>query len=78
MNRLLTRSTPGLRVDQTGAGFVSDPAGAATPSTSVNPGSVGFREFPPGVLVIRGANDGRVTGASNLVTGGGTAPGTAP
>ena len=78
MNRLLTRSTPGLRVDQTdtgGAGFAASPAGAARPGLS---GNVGFRDFPPGVLVVHGANGGQGTGVSNLVTGGGISPGVAP
>jgi hypothetical protein len=80
MNRLLTRSTPGLRVDQTDAGGagVTDPSGVPRPGAPGNFGSVGLREFPPGVLVIRGANGGQGTGVSNLVTGRGTTPAAAP
>jgi hypothetical protein len=80
MNRLLMRSTPGLRVDQTDAGRagVADPSGVPRPGAPGNFGTVGLREFPPGVLVIRGANGGQGTGVSNLVTGGGTTPAPSP
>lgn len=80
MNRLLTRSTPGLRVDQTDSGGagVTDPSGAPRPGMPGNFGTVGLRDFPPGVLVIRGVNGGQGTGVSNLVTGGGTTPAAAP
>jgi hypothetical protein len=80
-NRLLSPGTPGALVvqpDANGATVVVDPRSTARIGIPQAPGDVGLRNFPPGVLVTRGANNGQVTGASNLVTGNGTSPGVAP
>lgn len=59
-----------------GSGTVIDPR--STARIGLDPSAVGLRNFPPGVLVIRGANGGQVSGASNLFTGSGISSGAAP
>ena len=82
MNRLFTGAVPGVRFDQPnakGAALIADPQGAARLGNSLDLGAPsGMRNYAPGILVIRGANDGQVTGASNLFTGNGPTPGLAP
>jgi hypothetical protein len=82
MSRVLTGSVPGVRFDQpnaAGAALIADPRGAARLGTSQDLGApTGMRNYAPGVLVIPRANDGQVTGVSNLFTGNGRTPGVAP
>jgi hypothetical protein len=50
----------------------------STTRITLDPRTAGLRNFPPGVLVIHGAKDGQVSGASNLFTGSGVSSGAAP
>jgi hypothetical protein len=55
----------GVQVDHT------NPRGAALQGAPQGAGTTWFKDYPPGVLVIRRPDDGRVGGVSNLGTGSG-------
>jgi hypothetical protein len=74
MNRLLSTGAVGVQVDHTnprGAASVDNPRGAALQGAPQGAGPTWFRDYAPGILVIRRPDDGRVGGVSNLSTGSG-------
>jgi hypothetical protein len=80
-NRVLSTGTPGVLMVQpaaSGETVVVDPRSTGRIGIPLDPRAVGFRDFPPGVLVIRHGNGGQGTGVSNLSTGNGQSSGIAP
>jgi len=74
MNRLLSTGVVGVQVDHTnprGAASVDNPRGAALQGAPQGAGPTWFKDYAPGILVIRRPDDGRVGGVSNLSTGSG-------